>query len=424
MKTVKQIKEARKVEIKAMQAIHAAAVADNSRSFTTEERTKWDAHKTKLNQIDLDLDVAERAEQLELEAADNYIKGQNRSTAKVNSNPETHWRDNKGGELRVYKPEEKIVSEERAEITFGEVAKALLTGPKTEVEKRFLSEGVDANGGFLVPTVLGNEFVDLFRAKSHVVQAGARTVDLTSSNLSLAKLLTDPTVAWRNEGTDVTETAATFGKVTWEAKSIAAYVPVTRELLQDAANMASILSNALSQAMAQEIDRVCLRGTGVAPEPKGIRNYTGTQTMALGANGGTITSWDILLDALERMYNVNAGNPTAAIMHGRTLTAFNKLKDSTNQPLQKPDAIKNLPLLETSKIPTNLTKGTASGVCSEIYIGDFTQLYIGVRQGIQLEISNIPLLTKLQTVFVVHARVDVAAIRENNFVLIPDVKPA
>lgn len=403
-----------------MQEIHTK-LSKEKRAFTGKEKAEWQNMKDETAALDVEISKAEALQAIESEEArlyGTYVGG-----ASPRRNPETHWSD-RGGELRVYKPSDKLSrAGETAEISFGQLAKALLVGPKNEAEKRALAEGVDANGGYLVPKVLGSEFIDLVRSQSHVVTAGARTVDLSSNNLTLAKLLTDPVVAWRNENSDVVEATATFGKVEWNAKSIAAYVPVSRELMQDAANMASILSNALSQAMSAELDRVCLLGTGVDPQPKGIINYAGTQIMPLGVNGGTITNWDILLDAYEKLYAVNANNPTAAIMHGRTLTAFNKLKDSTGQPLQKPDAIKGLPLLHTSKLSTTLTKGTATNA-SQIFIGDFTQLYIGVRQGIQIEISNVPLMGKLQTMFLIHARVDVAAIRENHFVVIPDVKPA
>jgi HK97 family phage major capsid protein len=67
-------------------------------------------------------------------------------------------------------------------------------------------------------------------------------------------------------------------------------------------------------------------------------------------------------------------------MHPSVNTEFSKLKDQLTQPLRRPDAIKDLPFLVTTQLPTNESGGSPSGTdCSRIITGDFSQLLIGMR---------------------------------------------
>ena len=52
-------------------------------------------------------------------------------------------------------------------------------------------------------------------------------------------------------------------------------VKCSRELLDDSLNIGTALPNIITAAMAAEMDRVALEGTGVAPQPTGLRLTVG-----------------------------------------------------------------------------------------------------------------------------------------------------
>ena len=51
-----------------------------------------------------------------------------------------------------------------------------------------------------------------------VFRAGAQTVPLTSDKVKIAKLLADPTAAWRSENAEVAAADPTFGAVTIQCR--------------------------------------------------------------------------------------------------------------------------------------------------------------------------------------------------------------
>jgi HK97 family phage major capsid protein len=158
----------------------------------------------------------------------------------------------------------------------GQYLRAMVLGGKTDLERRALSEGTDGAGGYTVPDILSAQLIDRLRAQSVAIRAGAMTVPLTSDQNFYAKLLTDPTPAWRAEAGAVADSDPTFGRIALTPRSLAVQVKVSQELLEDSLNISTALPNVLAAAMALELDRVALLGTGTAPQPRGVANTSGS----------------------------------------------------------------------------------------------------------------------------------------------------
>ena len=73
-----------------------------------------------------------------------------------------------------------------------------------------LSEGTDSAGGYTVPTVLSAQLIDMLRADSVVMAAGAQSVPMARDNLSFAKVASDPVPAFRAEAAAIAESDPTF----------------------------------------------------------------------------------------------------------------------------------------------------------------------------------------------------------------------
>lgn len=90
------------------------------------------------------------------------------------------------------------------DVRFGQLLRAMLLGPKTDLERRALAEGTDSAGGYSVPDITLARFIDLLQAAQVVMRAGAQTVPLTSDRTTIARTASDPTIAWRNENAEIT----------------------------------------------------------------------------------------------------------------------------------------------------------------------------------------------------------------------------
>lgn len=95
----------------------------------------------------------------------------------------------------------------------GAYLRSMILGPKTDLERRALSEGTDSAGGYTVPDILSARMIDRMRSASVVVRAGAQSVPLESDVSYVAKIVSDPVPAWRVENASVAESDPTFGRV-------------------------------------------------------------------------------------------------------------------------------------------------------------------------------------------------------------------
>lgn len=299
-------------------------------------------------------------------------------------------------------------------LTTGSFLRAMILGPSNDMEKRALSEGTDSAGGYTVPDILSARLIDRMRAASTVIRAGAQTVPLGSDVNYVAKLLTDPSPAWRAENGAIAESDPTFGRVTMTPRSLGVIVKVSRELLEDSVNIGSALPTVIANAMAAELDRVALLGSGTAPEPRGVANFTSKTANSFA--GGELGYAD-LVKARTALRSVNA-DVSAFIMHPRDEGQLVEAVDSTGQPITIPPVIASIPMLTTTKIATNGGVGTNE---SKVFAGDFSKLLIGVRHSLRIEVLKERYADTNQYAFVAVLRADVAAEHEAAFTVLSGV---
>ncbi|QEU91372.1 phage major capsid protein [Streptomyces kanamyceticus] len=302
-------------------------------------------------------------------------------------------------------------------LSFDRLIRGMATGKwrDADAERKALSEGTLSAGGYLVPTPLAGNVIDLARNQMRVAQAGATFVPMTAQTLKIARLTGEGSPGWRNENSAITAADMTFDSVTFQARSLNRLVTMSVELFEDSDPSASnVIANSFAQQIALEMDRVALRGTGTAPEPRGVANTAGVTTTGHGANGSAISNYDFHLDAVGAVRNANF-EPGAHIQAPRTNTSLSKLKEATtNAYLQPPAGM--LPMLPTRQVPVNLTVGSSSD-CSEIYTGDWSQLAIGIRTEFRIEFLRERYADNGQVAFLAWLRGDVQLLQPSAFVV-------
>jgi HK97 family phage major capsid protein len=133
--------------------------------------------------------------------------------------------------------------------SIGEYARAALMGSK---------ESKIASGTALVPTAVGARIVDMVRAQTTVIRAGAGTIRIDGPT-NLARLTGDPTIHVHTEGsTDISESDVTATPVSLNPKLLAALVPLTVELVQDSPNLDALLNASIAAAFAAKLDALAL----------------------------------------------------------------------------------------------------------------------------------------------------------------------
>ena len=246
------------------------------------------------------------------------------------------------------------------------------------------SGGSDTGGGYLLPSPVSERFVDLARSASVCMRAGAQTLAMDTNELSIARLTQDPSPVWREELVAVTSSDVQFDKITLRPKVIAAIIPVSIELLEDASNAASIIESSLQAQLGLKLDQAILSGTGASAEPTGIRNHSDVNSIT---SVGTPTSYSHLTSAIKSIFEANYDRELrdmAWVTNPRDGATYDGLADTTGQPLRPTPWAADLRRFSTTSISTSEGGGSNE---SYMLVGDFRQCLVGMRtSGINLEV--------------------------------------
>lgn len=314
---------------------------------------------------------------------------------------------------------------------FAHGLRGVLTGDTTAVRGAFV--GGDDRGGFLVPGEISAAITDLARSATVAVRAGAVTLPMDTAELSIVQIARDPQATWRPERVRVPSSDIGFSRVNLRGRMLAAIVVLTLELIEDAsANMVDVITRTVAASMAAAIDKAILSGTGTGAEPQGIRSHPAVNTTD---PIGTPASYAPATDAVRQILAANyAGEPSGLAWVGnpRDWATIDGLVDTTNQPLRPTPWAEALQKYSTTSLPTDLGDNDNE---SEMIVGDFSQVVLGVRSPLQMRILDSGTVTdaeggtinaaeQLAKIVVIHQRVDVALIRPSWFTVVKGVQAA
>ncbi|MFG2167422.1 phage major capsid protein [Micromonospora chersina] len=293
-----------------------------------------------------------------------------------------------------------------------------------------------SSGSALVPTVWAGDIIDRARNAARVLQAGATIVPMDAKTVQIGRLTGDPTAAFRTEGSLITATDPALDNVTLDSKTMSALTVVSMEFLQDAPNADEVVSTAIAQAMAAELDRQALFGgittggeTGALgfnttfptpPNPRGVLAtllaVASSSVLGSGANGTALTATTPWNEVLDTIFTVRQNNeePNALIWNAKMAQKLAKTYDTTGQPLTMAPDVAGLERYVTNQIPS-FTQGTATGTATDVFVGDWTQLLIGQRLDVTIQVLTERYAEFGQVGIVAHWRGDVALARPRAF---------
>ena len=113
------------------------------------------------------------------------------------------------------------------------------------------------------------------------------------------------------EGSAVTDSAMVWTKTTDEVETIQAWIPVTREFLNDNAGIQSVVTGRLALQCQAEFNQQILSGTGTTPQLWGAFIRTGFQTQAKA----TDPAFDAVGKAILKVQVTGDATPDAIVFH-------------------------------------------------------------------------------------------------------------
>ena len=194
-----------------------------------------------------------------------------------------------------------------------------------------LQEGVDADGGYLVPEEYDHRLIDTLSEEN--IMRRLATIITTSGEHKINIAATKPAASWIEEGGALTFGDATFSQILLDAHKLHVAIKVTEELLYDNAfNLEGYILDQFGKALGNAEEDAFLNGDGTG-KPLGLFAATGGGTVA-GTLTAAIKSDDMLdlVYALKRPYRKKA----SFIMNDKTLSSLRKLKDNNGAYIWQP----------------------------------------------------------------------------------------
>ena len=273
-----------------------------------------------------------------------------------------------------------------------------------------LSEGVDSEGGYLVPDEFEHTLVEALEEECFI-RDKAHVITTSSGSHKIPVVVSNGSAAWIDENGQYTESDDVFGQAQLDAHKVGTIIKVSQELLADSAfNLEQYFTTEFQRRIGSKEEEGYLTGDGVN-KPTGILNATGGAEVGVTAASSTAITADELIDlyySLKAPYRKNA----VWILNDATIKAVRKLKDSTGQYLWQP-------ALKDGEVPTILGKPyfTSSFMpaleagAKAIAFGDLNFYWIGDRQGITFQRLNERFADYGQVGFLASKRVDGKLVR-------------
>lgn len=226
----------------------------------------------------------------------------------------------------------------------------------------------------------GQDFVDVLRNASSVMQAGARTLNGLSGDVRIPKKTAAASAAWiATEGGASTESEMTVGNIAMTPKTLGAFTDVTRQLMiQSSMDVESLIRDDLATAIGLAIDLAGLEGSGSSGQPTGILNTSGINSVTNFAAANPTFAEVVTLETALAEDNALMGNLAyilPAAMYGALKTT--EKASGTAQFVVEPGGTIN----GHRAIVSN------QGTAGNLYFGNFSDLLVGFFGGLDLVVD-------------------------------------
>ena len=260
----------------------------------------------------------------------------------------------------------------------------------------YVTSGATTGGNIVATDLRADDFIEALRNNTVMVGLGVQVLSGLVGDVAIPRRSGVASTGYLSaETTAITQAESTFDQISMTPKTLATMSKFSRNMLiQATPGIEELVRRDLSDGINVGLDLGILNGSGSSGQPTGIMQTSGIGSVAIGTNGGAITV-DKLIDLESAIMEDNAGvnaDSISYVTNAKVMGAIKKLKTSggeylVNNNLQAlgrgatPIAVNGYPLAMTNQVPSNLTKGSTSGSCSAVVLGDFSQAILGLFGG-------------------------------------------
>jgi HK97 family phage major capsid protein len=238
--------------------------------------------------------------------------------------------------------------------------------------KRTMTVGTPSAGGYTVgQEILTGEFEEYLRNNTTVLKLGGRMITGLVGDVSIPRQLTGASAYWVSETGSITASEATFGQIVGKPRRIGTSVPYSKQFLaQTSLSAESFIVSDSDAAIAVDLDRVALRGTGGA-EPVGIANLAAGDR-STSVTFGAAPTWAKYLEFFSSVAANNAliNSPAYAASVASAVKAMATAKfANTGIPIWDEGKVGAFRAEWTTQLLTSATP-----VANMVIFGDFSQV--------------------------------------------------
>lgn len=267
-------------------------------------------------------------------------------------------------------------------------------------EKRDFTAGTAGEAGNLVQTTVdASMWTDVLRPFLVMSQLGITTLPGLTGNLAVPRKTVAGTLAMLTEVAAASETQPTTSLVTLSPKRVSSYVePSKQAIIQSSVGVEAMLRQDLLDGAAVLLENQGINGSGSSPNARGIRNVAGIGSVVGGTNGLAF-AWAQAVALETSVANANAGTGSRSgyLTNTKIRGTAKTTQKAANLPFMWDNGAQPLngyACAITNNVPSNLTKGTSSGVCSSVVFGaDWSMFVLGLFGGLDVTVDPYTLAT-------------------------------
>ena len=282
----------------------------------------------------------------------------------------------------------------------------------------------NADGGYAKVTMYPR-YLDGLKDRLAVAKLGATVLGDLVGTLPLVGVGA-VTSAWLAEGATATVSKAAFSQAVLTPHRNATFAAFSKDLLrQTSLDVEAILWNRILDSHAALIEAACIAGSGSSNQPTGILSTSGIGAVAIGTNGGPITWAKVVeLETLVNSKNANRGK-LGYLTNAKVIGDLKTIERASNTARFLLDGdfshINGYPIEWTNLVPSNLTKGTASQVCSAMIFGNFEDLFIGHWGGVDIVVDPYTLAANGDVRIILNSWDDCVVAEPKSFAAVKDL---
>ena len=235
------------------------------------------------------------------------------------------------------------------------------------------------------------------------------------------------TASWLAEEAAASKVKDTFGTVDMTPHRLQILGGYTYDLLKQAAlPVERILWDELIRAHAQALDAAIFNGTGSSGQPLGVLADANIGSVEGGQDGAYISYANVV--ALETAVGNANGlfGRLAYVTNSKVAGAMKSTAMESGFPryIMEDGRANGFDVFVTNAIPSNLTKGDASGVCSAMIFGNWEEVLVPQWGGLDMIVDPFSSKAKGVVELTAIAYHDVCVRRPGCFAAIKDIKTA